>query len=666
MKAGPVTVRQLLENRQRFCVPIYQRHYVWTRDKQWEPFWNDIRTKAIERLNGRERRFSHFMGAVVLEARGAVSARQVTSFQVVDGQQRLTTFQLYLAAARDYAKQAGFEDTVGLIEGYLFNEKEHLMEDPEMERFKIWPTKFDRDLFQDIVTIGRAELRKKYQAHFYKGRDKVYDYSTVPRLLGAYGYFFDRIKHAVESEDLEDDFAETIELDVEVDSEAETETTEDTTDEDRAAMELRLDALWEALIEEFKVVEITLEEGDDAQVIFETLNERGEPLLAADLVRNNIFHRADARREHAEKLFEKYWKGFEDPFWSVMEKQGRYKKARIEFFLSNFIAGKVAGEVTLSKLFSEYKAFIKIQAGKQAGGYPSVEAELQDLGTYGGLYRRLLERNEDDPLGRFARQLHPWDVTTVYPLVLRLWAAEELEEKEKNECLSILLTFIVRRAICGLTTKNYNKFFLSVLRHLEANGFSRDNFAKFLTAQGSESARLPTDSEFESAWLSAPMYGRRLTPLRVRTVLEAIEREKRQKFHETDQLAPDLSVEHVLPSEWEEHWPLPDGERPTNDETIQAMFASEENDTRIGQIVRRRRLLNTFGNLTVLTKPLNSSVSNGPYQAKRTALADHSLLVMNREITKVENWNEDEIEARGKKLLNLARELWPYPVTSST
>ena len=74
-------------------------------------------------------------------------------------------------------------------------------------------------------------------------------------------------------------------------------------------MELRLDSLWEALIEEFKVVEITLEEGDDAQVIFETLNERGEPLLAADLVRHNIFHRADARREHAEKLFDRYWPG---------------------------------------------------------------------------------------------------------------------------------------------------------------------------------------------------------------------------------------------------------------------------------------------------------------------------------------------------------------------
>ena len=656
MKAGPVTVRQLLENRQRFCVPIYQRHYVWTRDKQWEPFWNDIRTKAIERLNGRHRRFSHFMGAVVLEARGSVSSRQVTSFQVVDGQQRLTTFQLYLAAARDYANNAGFTDTMGLIEGYLFNEKEHLMEEPEVEKFKVWPTKYDRDLFQDIVSIGRAELRKKYYEYFYKGQDRIYEYSTVPKMLGAYAYFFERIKQAVESDDLEDDFAETPGL---PESANDAAAADDRQDTDRAAREVRLDALWEALIEEFKVVEITLEEGDDAQVIFETLNERGEPLLAADLVRNNIFHRADARREKADKLFNKYWKLFEDPFWSVLEKQGRYKKARIEFFLTNFISAKVAGEVTLSKLFSEYKAFIKIQSATPRGGYPTVEAELKDLEAYGKLYRRLLEKKSDDPLGNFSRLLNPWDVTTVYPLVLRLWS-EELPEDEKKNCLSLLLTFIVRRAVCGFTTKNYNKFFLSVLRHLEAKGFSHDSLARFLKLQTSQSARMPTDTEFENAWTTEPMYGRRLTPLRVKAVLEAVEIAKRQKYHETDQLSAELSIEHILPSRWEEHWLLSDGVRPTSEETFQALYSKEENASRIGQIVRRR-LLNTFGNLTLLTKPLNSSVSNGPYDAKRDALSKHSLLVLNREITEEPSWDEYKIEARGKKLFEVACCLWPYP-----
>lgn len=659
MKAGPVTVRQLLENRQRFCVPIYQRHYVWARDKQWEPFWNDLRTKAIERLNGRERRFSHFMGAVVLEARGTVSSRQVTSFQVVDGQQRLTTFQLYLAAARDYAQQAGFTETVGLIDGYLFNEKQHLMEDPEIEKYKIWPTKFDRELFQDILVCGRNELRKKYNEHFYKSRDKIYEYTTVPKLLGAYGYFFDRIKHATESDDLEDDFAETIEAQDE--TEAGTFASAEVKDKNRVAAEHRLDALWESLIEEFKVVEIVLEEGDDAQVIFETLNERGEPLLAADLVRNNIFHRADARREQADKLFEKHWKYFEDPFWSVMEKQGRYKKARIEFFLANFIAGKVAGDVTLSKLFSEYKAFIKIEASKTPPSYLTVDAELQDLVNYAKFYKRLMERNETDSLGKFAKLLYPWDVTTVYPLVLRLWTAHDLEESQKNACLSILLTYIVRRAICGLTTKNYNKFFLSALRYLDAKGFSPENLARFLIAQDSVSARFPKDNEFKKSWISSPMYGRNLTPLRVRAVLEAIESAKRLKFQESTQLSTNLTVEHLLPSEWEEHWPLPNGERPTSDEIRYAKYFSEENDSHVGQIVRRNRLLHTFGNLTILTQPLNSKINNGPWKAKRDELNNHSVLVMNREISMEDHWGEDQIEARGQALFEIACKIWPYP-----
>ena len=207
MKAGPIEIGRLLQNRQRFCVPIYQRHYVWTRQKQWEPFWNDVRTKAIECLSGRERRFSHFMGAVVLEARGGFSAGRVPSFQVVDGQQRLTTFQIFLAAARDYARSVGFEKSSEKITDYILNDKPHLMEDRDVEIYKVWPTQYDRTLFIDIVSSDRKALRKKYGQHFYARRDKIYDYKTVPPLLSAYGFFFDKIKHAVESDDLDDEFA---------------------------------------------------------------------------------------------------------------------------------------------------------------------------------------------------------------------------------------------------------------------------------------------------------------------------------------------------------------------------------------------------------------------------------------------------------------------------
>jgi uncharacterized protein with ParB-like and HNH nuclease domain len=654
VKAGPIEVGRLLQNRQRFCVPIYQRHYVWNRQKQWEPFWNDVRTKAIECLSGRERRFSHFMGALVLEARGGFSAGRVPSFQVVDGQQRLTTFQLFLAAARDYARAVGFEKSAEKITDYMLNDKPHLMVDHEVEIYKVWPTQYDRELFIDIVSGDRKTLRKKYISHFYAKRDKIYDYNTVPRLLSAYGYFYDKIKHSVESDDLDDEFTPT--------AEPSEEGSEGATADSGEPDEIKLDALWQALVEEFKVVEIVLEDGDDAQVIFETLNERGEPLLASDLVRNNIFQRADSLGEKAEQLFATHWKPFEHPFWSVEEKQGRYKKPRIEFFLSNLIAGKIASEVNLSKLFSEYKAFLRPRKSKEPR-YATVAAELQDLARYGAVYRELVERSVQSSLATFSRRLLPWDVTTVYPLAMRLWGTD-MEEAEKSSALDTLLSLIVRRAVCGLTTKNYNKFFLSVIAHLDLTGWSASNLTAFLLSQKSESGRFPRDEEFEQRWLASPSYTV-LQPARARAVLEEIEIAKRTKYHETTALAPSLSVEHVMPREWKANWLMPDGSRPTSEQTIAAVFNTIEDDTPVARIVRRNRLKDSFGNLTLLTKPLNSAVSNGPYNTKCAALQDHSLLVLNREITSLPLWDEETIIERGKNLFALAKTIWKLPAETA-
>ncbi len=200
MKAGPVVIGQLLQHRARYKVPIYQRTYVWTKDRQWEPFWSDVRTKATERLAGRERRFSHYMGAVVLESRGGYSARHVPASQIVDGQQRLTTFQLFLAAARDYAFAIGHDSARQNLDRYLLNEDRHLMEDPDIEEYKVWPTEQNRDVFRAIIKLGREELRKKYGQHFFARRDEIHNYATTPRLLAAYGYFYDRIREAVEKD----------------------------------------------------------------------------------------------------------------------------------------------------------------------------------------------------------------------------------------------------------------------------------------------------------------------------------------------------------------------------------------------------------------------------------------------------------------------------------
>src|SRR6056297_3390449 len=102
MQADDHAVEEILAEGRRFMVPLYQRKYQW-HDTQLIPFWEDVEAKAIEVLEG-ESRFQHYMGALILSPIGEAAQIGVTPrVQVVDGQQRLTTFQLFLAALREVA-----------------------------------------------------------------------------------------------------------------------------------------------------------------------------------------------------------------------------------------------------------------------------------------------------------------------------------------------------------------------------------------------------------------------------------------------------------------------------------------------------------------------------------------------------------------------------------
>src|SRR5215204_7023082 len=109
MKTDSLEVGRTLHDSRRFVVPIYQRQYAWGTDRL-EPFWDDVVGKAAEALDARPK-FQHYMGALIL-APGVdgYSVGRVPTVQVVDGQQRLTTFQLFLAALRDVARSQDHTD----------------------------------------------------------------------------------------------------------------------------------------------------------------------------------------------------------------------------------------------------------------------------------------------------------------------------------------------------------------------------------------------------------------------------------------------------------------------------------------------------------------------------------------------------------------------------
>jgi uncharacterized protein with ParB-like and HNH nuclease domain len=107
MKPDTHTVQQLFERDVRYIVPLYQRPYVWNEGEQWAPLWEDITAllQHQEDIIGSEL-WSHFLGAIVLDQDQTVPG-QIPRYTVIDGQQRLTTLQLLIAAAAKLWRQPG-------------------------------------------------------------------------------------------------------------------------------------------------------------------------------------------------------------------------------------------------------------------------------------------------------------------------------------------------------------------------------------------------------------------------------------------------------------------------------------------------------------------------------------------------------------------------------
>ena len=95
MQANPRHLIGLFEQTLRYVVPLFQRHYVWTAERQWTPLWEDILEKTSQH-RGNQKNTSPFLGAVILDAVKKKSTRETTRFLVIDGQQRITTIQQLL------------------------------------------------------------------------------------------------------------------------------------------------------------------------------------------------------------------------------------------------------------------------------------------------------------------------------------------------------------------------------------------------------------------------------------------------------------------------------------------------------------------------------------------------------------------------------------------
>ncbi len=392
-----------------------------------------------------------------------------------------------------------------------------------------------------------------------------------------------------------------------------------------------------------------MEKDDDAQVtIFETLNARGEPLLPADLLRNYIFLRAARLHEPQEALYEKYWRGFDDEFWRQEVRQGRLIRPRSDLFIQHFLASRRTVDIPVTHLFVEYKFWIE-----RTHPFGSVTDELATLARQREQFRRIVQPDRDDVIQGLAAFLESFDVGTAYPLVLFLLDTGTTDADWKTYS-TLLESYILRRAILGWTTKAYNRIFLNFTKTLRASGPTPAKLKAAMSELSGASSGWPTDAEVSEAWRSRNAYD--LNNARVTHILQRIGETYRTKKNEPILVDGPLTVEHILPREWVEHWPLPDGKTGLSIDQLQD--ATPDDATAVASR-RRNAALQTFGNLTILTQELNSSVSNTNWKVKQPALLDASLLPINQQLRAYPTWDEETIQQRGDELLARALKIWP-------
>jgi hypothetical protein len=612
MEPRNMAIGGVFADSKRLVVPIYQRTYEWTPERQIETLVDYIEAKAEGRLAKEPAHFLHYMGALLLIPRSGFVFGSIPVFDIVDGQQRITTFQIALAALRDLAIERGEQSTADQIGPLLFNLDEASMQDKKTERFKIEPTRLDRAVFRDLMTRRLPELRQAYTSYFTKTGELRKTGVSPPKL--AWWYVRERAAEFM--------------------------------DETGSQQGLRLRALLQAMLQDMHVIVITLADTDDAQVIFETLNFGGEPLAAMDLVRNDVFHRAARNNENIEDLMDTGWAMFETPFWKEKATQGRITKPRMDFFLAHTLAAETGKETLLNELYAAYKRY------STAHNYPSVETELQTLRKHAPTYQSLVLA-EPGPMGRLASVLDIFDMSTAYPLVLAVNATTS-DTEVREAVYRLVESYVVRRAICGLTPKNYNTIFLGLATIARQSGGSLEALRLAFAEYSGSSNVFPSNEDLRQAFLTQPVY-QNIPRRRLWYIFRELEFASRDKYSEVEGLKQDLEIEHILPQTWYEHWPLADGSKAPPDLTYGL------SDEQRALVARRQGLIHTLGNLTLLTKPANIEVLNYAFDPEKKARLCASLLQMNQNVAEHAQWNEDTISKRSQCLAELSIKIWPAP-----
>ena len=575
---------------QHLVVPLFQRPYVWSEADQWSPLWADVLRLAELRRKEPGSIARHFLGAVVLQASSPIVGT-VPTWNIIDGQQRITTLQLLADATSVVLEERGLDGLAQQLDDLTHN-RSYFGE--QGSSLKLVHSNRDGDAFREVMD---AEPPVDYAAHAH----------SAALISRAHAFFAGAVASWL--------------------------------DEDEGDLGDRAVALTNVITQGLQLVVIDLRADENSQEIFETLNARGTPLTAADLIKNFVFQRLAAEGGDVAKAYAEDWP-FETSFWESEISVGRYLMSRSSLFLSQWLQSRVGEEIGPRQTFVRFKHHVEHEAGL------SMSDLLRLVKVQSQTYASWVEGAADPtraltvPERAFYR-MQAGGVELLKPALIWLHDPTlQIPAQVADDVTGMLESWVVRRQLLRLTSANLGRVLAEMIK--EFRGLSADvlvaRVRDHLTRQNVASNYWPGDDEVRQHIATEQAY-RRFPRGRLRMLLEAVEDHLRSRHKSPEVPRSGFPIEHILPQSWQQHWPV----------------------TGLEAEVERGEHVHRLGNLTLLTTSLNSSVSNSGWQSKRTQLDAHDVFLLNRAVKSVDEWTESSIDERTAAMTDALLATWPVP-----
>ncbi|GAA9375404.1 DUF262 domain-containing protein [Helicobacter pylori] len=386
--------------------------------------------------------------------------------------------------------------------------------------------------------------------------------------------------------------------------------------EDYLSKGVRIEEIYGAFLR-LKIVAVGLELGeDDPQVVFESINATGVQLKGLDLIRNYLMMGENSDNQN--RLYETYWIPLEN--WLGERDLNDFIKTYLRIYFEDRLKE------------TEREVYYTLKAHHRDNFPDDIQGLMSDMREYGRIYQIFLDRDHyylkrGDSYQLANLRLRIKDLIKIKfgvakPFILR--CARDFEEgkldyENFHEILQILISYFVRRSVCGDSTNALNKILYPLYRQLGENNVSADALKRYLGKSVGQAA-FPNDDKIKAAFAVRNAYAANQVCKFILLEIEKLSNAEPPKEE-------NLEVEHFYPKTPTQEWR----------DRVGDYFTFEQD------------YLNNFGNLTLSGQ--NQKLGNKSYETKIALMEKYSSLHLNDYfINNTHSWGIEEVKARSEYL----------------